>query len=189
MKVLVPSMFLSLMMLGQMVVAEESATEVGDLSCKETKSVQVDYSDARELDTLTVKVEGNPCSDAAVTIQVVRPDNKVVYEYQGFFVEHIPWLIHEPNLRPLVAFFVEKVLGVAMAQSTADLQPYTGVETFYENTNNFVIIPLDEYESLRTHADPLPLLWHATGDSSWLHAIYDPEQQGSRIIMRGGVFE
>lgn len=157
--------------------------------CNQAKSVRVNYSNSDKLDTLKVTVVGNPCSEARVNISVARADGVKVYEYQGAFIEHMPFLIHEPELNHLVTFFLDKVLKVAMQQSTADLPSYSGVESFYEATNNFVVVPLDEYEALRTAARPQPLLWHATGDSSWMHAVYDPETEGSRVIMRGGVFQ
>jgi len=158
-------------------------------ACDHKKSMEVHYSGAPQADTLTVAVVGDPCSKAEVSITVDRADGERVYSYQGSFIEHMPFLIYEPELSHLVGFFLDKVLNVAMTQTTADLHAYSDVESFYEATNNFVVVPLDEYQALRESGDTQPLLWHATGDTSWMHAVYDAETQTSRVIMRGGVFD
>lgn len=158
-------------------------------ACDHTKSMEVHYSGAPQADTLTVAVVGDPCSKAEVSITVDRADGERVYNYQGSFIEHMPFLIYEPELSHLVGFFLDKVLNVAMTQTTADLHAYSDVESFYEATNNFVVVPLDEYQALRDSDETQPLLWHATGDASWVHTVYDSETQSSRVIMRGGVFE
>jgi len=166
-----------------------SVTAISAEACHQTKSAPVHYSGGERADTLTVSVAGDPCSQATVHITVDRADGARVYNYQGSFIEHMPFLIYEPELSHLVGFFLDKVLNVAMTQTTADLHEYSGVESFYEATNNFVVVPLAEYQELRGSAKVQPLLWHATGDASWMHAIYDAETQSSRVIMRGGVFE
>jgi len=166
-----------------------SVTVMSAPACRETKSAPVHYSGGERADTLTVSVTGDPCSQAEVSITVDRADGVRVYNYQGSFIEHMPFLIYEPELIHLVSFFLDKVINVAMTQTTADLHEYSGVEAFYEATNNFVVVPLAEYQALRGSTRVQPLLWHATGDASWMHAVYDAETQSSRVIMRGGVFE
>lgn len=166
-----------------------SVSVISATACDQTKSVPVQYSGGEREDTLTVSVAGDPCSKATVRITVDRADGVRIYNYHGSFVEHMPFLITEPNLSHLVVFFLDKVLNVAMRQTTADLHEYSGVESFYESTNNFVVVPLNEYQALRNSEKAQPLLWHATGDASWMHAVYDPKTQSSRVIMRGGVFE
>lgn len=155
--------------------------------CHVKKSMQVDFTDAKENDTLSVEVKGSPCSLASLTILLERADGSEVYRYEGNFIEHMPYLIYEPELNTLVDFFAEKVLSGAIQRHTNDLPVYTGVDDFYENTNDFVIIDIKDYEGLR--ARNLPLLWHATGESTWVHVVYDPGVHLSQVIMRGGVFQ
>jgi len=166
-----------------------SVSAISATACDQAKSVPVHYSGGEREDTLTVSVAGDPCSKATVKITVDRADGVRIYNYQGSFIEHMPFLIYEPDLSHLVVFFLDKVLNVAMQQTTADLHEYSGVESFYEATNNFVVVPLPEYQALRNSDKVQSLLWHATGDASWMHAVYDPKTQSSRVIMRGGVFE
>lgn len=166
-----------------------SVSVISAPACDQAKSVPVHYSGGEQADTLTVSVAGDPCSKAVVKITVERADGARIYNYQGSFIEHMPFLIYEPELSHLVGFFLDKVLNVAMRQTTADLHEYSGVESFYESTNNFVVVPLNDYEALRESGNVQPLLWHATGDASWMHAVYDADSQSSRVIMRGGVFE
>lgn len=155
--------------------------------CHVEKSQGVNFTGSDVGDVITVKVSGNPCSQAIVSIVLYSPEGDEIYRYEGNFIEHMPYIIYEPELNSLVEFFVSKVIDGAIMRETRDLPPYTGVDSFYEATNDFVVIDIDEYEKLRLGA--LPLLWHATGESTWVHVVYNPSTQLSQVIMRGGVFQ
>ncbi len=155
--------------------------------CHVEKSQEVNFTGSDQGDVITVKVSGNPCSQAIVSIVLSSADGQEVYRYEGNFIEHMPYIIYEPELNSLVEFFVSKVIEGAILRKTADLPAYTGVDSFYEATNDFVVIDIEEYEKLRLGG--FPLLWHATGESTWVHVVYNPSTQLSQVIMRGGVFQ
>ncbi|MGH1372274.1 MAG: hypothetical protein ACRBBW_09585 [Cellvibrionaceae bacterium] len=155
--------------------------------CHVERAQAVNFTGDDGGDLITVKVSGNPCSQAIVSIVLSRADGEEVYRYEGNFIEHMPYIIYEPELNSLVEFFVSKVIDGAILRQTGDLPPYTGVDSFYESTNDFVVIDIEEYEKLRQGG--LPLLWHATGESTWVHVVYNPSTQLSQVIMRGGVFQ
>ncbi len=155
--------------------------------CHVEKSQAVSFTGSDQGDVITVKVSGNPCSQAIVSIVLSSPDGQEVYRYEGNFIEHMPYIIYEPELNSLVEFFVSKVIDGAILRKTGDLPAYTGVDSFYEATNDFVVIDIEEYEKLRLGG--FPLLWHATGESTWVHVVYNPSTQLSQVIMRGGVFQ
>ncbi len=155
-------------------------------SCSESQSVPVDFTGGTEPDTLTVSVSGTPCSEAAFLLRVTKADGEEVYRYTGSFIEHMPYMIYEPELNQLVALFVQRVVQDAIVRNTNDLPPYKGVYSYYESTNDFVLIDTSEYEHLRQERKPI--LWHATGDSSWVHVVYEPSEHEAKVVMRGGVF-
>lgn len=155
--------------------------------CHVEKSQTVNFTDADAADVLSVSVNGNPCSQAKVAIVLRSAGGQEVYRYEGNFIEHMPYLIYEPELNKLVDFFVSKVIEGAILRQANDLPPYTGVDSYYEATNDFVVISIAEYEKLRLTT--MPLLWHATGESTWVHVVYNPDTQLSQVIMRGGVFQ
>lgn len=138
-------------------------------------------------DILKVDVSGAPCSKAVVSITVSAADGRELYTYRGALIEHMPFLIYEPELNTLVSFYVTRVLTEAARRFTADLPPYTNLDDYYAATNDFVVIPIPEYNLLRTHNQPL--LWHTTGDASWVNVIYDPATQSGKVVLRGGVFQ
>ncbi len=156
-------------------------------ACTYSQSKKVWFSNQTSKDTLSVSVIGNPCSKAIVSITVINASGKAIYNYSGEFIQHMPYLIYEPELNQLVQAFVKKILEEATNITTADLSPYTNVEQFYEDTNNFVIIGIGQYEELRKQT--LPVLWHTTGDSTWVDVVFDPRSKQSRVIMRGGIFQ
>jgi hypothetical protein len=169
------------------------ATDVIDLNkstagpCEFEGSKSVSFINVASDDVLKVRVSGNPCSKAKLWITVLTKDQNEVYRYESNFIEHMPFLIYEPELNGLVEFFVAKVLSSAISRTTQDLPEYTNVDDYYELTNDFVIVPPAEYEALRQV--PQPILWHITGDTSWVHWIYDEKKSGSKLLMRGGVFK
>ncbi len=155
--------------------------------CYVEKSQSVNFTDSNASDVLSVSVSGDPCSQATVAIVLQSAQGHEVYRYEGNFIEHMPYLIYEPELNKLVEFFVTKVIDGAISRQANDLPAYTGVDSFYEATNDFVVIKIEEYEKLRLTT--MPLLWHATGESTWVHVVYNPATQLSQVIMRGGVFQ
>lgn len=155
--------------------------------CDSSNQRKIWFSNTDTKDILTVSVKGNPCSDAKVVIRVSDADGKELYNYSGAFILHMPYIIYEPELNKLVEFFVNKVSKEAARRSTGDLPPYSNVEAFYDATNDFVVVPLENYRSLRQQ--DVPILWHATGDSTWVHVVFNPEVNHSQVIMRGGVFK
>jgi len=163
------------------------AQSINPQPCHIERSKMVTFTGEDLTDLLKVRVSGDPCSQAKVVIELLAADGSDVYRYEGNFIEHMPFLIYEPELNKLVEFFVDKVIQSAVLRKTNELPAYTGVESFYDATNDFVVITIDEYERLRTL--PQPLLWHVTGESSWVHVVYNPATQLSQVIMRGGVFQ
>lgn len=155
--------------------------------CNVSQSAKIWFSNQDAQDTLSVSVIGKPCSRAVVSIAVRNSKGKLLYDYSGDFITHMPYLIYEPELNELVGFFVKKVIEEATNLTTADLSAYTDPEKFYDATNDFVVIPTEQYELMRKQT--LPILWHATGDATWVHVVFDPQRQQSRVLMRGGVFE
>ena len=167
--------------------ASVTAQALDPQTCHSEKTQQVSFTGAEKADRIYVRVSGSPCSQAIVTIILSDTSGREVYRYDGNFIEHMPYLIYEPELNKLVDFFVDKVIAGAVQRFTSDLPSYTGVDSFYESTNDFVVVPINEYEQLRQQK--MPLLWHATGESTWVHVVYNPDTQISRVIMRGGVFQ
>ncbi len=170
-----------------LISTNSSAQTINPQPCHIERSKMVAYTGEELSDLLKVRVSGDPCSQAKVVIELKAADGSDLYHYEGNFIEHMPFLIYEPELNALVEFFVNKVIQSAVLRKTNELPAYTGVESFYEATNDFVVITIDEYERLRSL--PQPLLWHATGESSWVHVVYNPATQLSQVIMRGGVFQ
>lgn len=164
-----------------------SAQGLDPQPCHSEKSLPVKFTGSDKEDRIYVSVSGTPCSQALVTIVLSESDGREVYRYEGNFIEHMPYLIYEPELNKLVDFFVNKVINEAVQRFTSDLPAYTGIDSFYEATNDFVVVPINEYEQLRQQK--MPLLWHATGESTWVHVVYNPNTRISRVIMRGGVFQ
>ena len=154
--------------------------------CKATTQKSIFFSNSQHKDELHVSVEGQECNLAIVAISVIAPTGEVLYHYQGDFIDHMPFMIYAPELNKLVQLFVNKVAEEAANRLTSDLPAYTNTEDFYDANNDFVIVPIPQYEALRE--EPRPLLWHATGNSSWQHVIYNRELHASQVIMRGGIF-
>ena len=163
-----------------------AAQAINPAACDMVASKPVAYAAENSRDTLEVKVSGAPCSKATVHITVTSEAGHELYTYEGEFIEHMPYLIYEPELNQLVRFYIDKVLETAITRTTRDLPVYTNVDAYYEANNDFVLVPLTEYEALRSVGKPV--LWHITGDSSWVHSVYDEDTETSKPIMRGGVF-
>lgn len=138
------------------------------------------------VDTLTVAVVGNPCREATVTLTITDKNGTEVYLYEGILLDHLPFIIYEPDLQPLVTYFAEKVIRDGFIRTTIDLPKWQVVEDYYDATNDIIIIPEAEYTSLTKVKKPI--FWHAAGDATWVHVVYDPAIGYGRIIMRGGIF-
>lgn len=171
-----------LLMLGM----HTASAEVSPEACNLTQERSIAFSAPEAKDTLRVHIYGESCSEAEVDIVVVNDKHQLLYQYTGELTKLMPYKLYEPELSQVVVAFAEQLLNVANSRSTKFLPRYTNVDEFYEATNDFVVISTAEYESLRQQDKPI--IWHATGDSSWVHLVYDPKQQTSRVIMRGGVF-
>ncbi|BFM18356.1 hypothetical protein R50073_45390 [Maricurvus nonylphenolicus] len=154
--------------------------------CDLTQERNIAFSAPEAKDTLRVHIYGDSCSESEVDIVVINAKQQLLYQYTGKLAKLMPYKLHEPELSQVVVAFAEQLLNVANSRSTKFLPRYTNVDDFYEATNDFVVISTAEYEALRQQDKPI--IWHATGDSSWVHLVYDPKRQASRVIMRGGVF-
>ena len=156
------------------------------MACDVTREAKVAFVGASAEDTLTIRVVGNPCSTASLTLTIRDKQGREVYLYEGVLLDHLPFIIYEPDLQPLVTFFAEKVIRDGFIRTTADLPEWQPVETYYESTNDIIIIPEHDYAALRQLHKPI--FWHAAGDATWVHVVYDSDTEYGRIIMRGGVF-
>lgn len=152
--------------------------------CKVEKSRQVDFTDAKMPDTLTISVTGGPCSEAGVVLSVTQGDGQEVYHYTGKLIDHLPELIYEPQLAKLMSYYVNKALHSAFLRSTRDLPTYSEVSRYCEITGDFVVVDEKHFDELRQ--EDLPILWHKTGHSTWVHVVFDPLTGVSEVIMRGG---
>lgn len=158
-----------------------------DTGCKVERSAEVGFQSSQSKDQLTVRVSGEPCSEAQLIIQINDIKGRELYRYEGQLLDHLPFVIYEPDLQPLVTYFAEKVIRDGFIRTTRDLPVWEPVESYYEKTNDIIIIPQSAYRSLRAAARPI--FWHAAGDATWVHVVYNPDQQYGQIIMRGGVFQ
>lgn len=154
--------------------------------CNLTQQREIAFSAPGAKDTLRVHIYGDSCAEAEVDILVINAKQQLLYQYTGELAKLMPYKLQEPEISQLVVAFAEQLLNIANSRSTKFLPRYTNVDEFYEATNDFVVISTAEYEALRQQDKPI--IWHATGDSSWVHLVYDPQRQTSRVIMRGGVF-
>lgn len=154
--------------------------------CDVTRTAKVAFTGDQATDTLTVNVAGTPCRDAEVSLRITNQDGREVYLYEGVLIEHLPFVVYEPELEPLVTYFAEKVISDGFIRRTNDLPPWAPVEQYYESTNDIIVISEPAYNSLRGAKQPI--FWHAAGDATWVHVVYDGHSQYGRIIMRGGVF-
>jgi hypothetical protein len=157
-----------------------------DSGCHVSRAAPVAFTGDQVLDTLTVIVAGQPCRDATVRLRITDKDGREVYLYEGILLEHMPYVVYEPDLEPLVSFFAEKVITDGFIRRTHDLPPWSPVEEYYDATNDIIIVSKTLYNSLRETSQPI--FWHAAGDATWVHVVYDSRSQYGRIIMRGGVF-
>lgn len=155
--------------------------------CEGQKERAIPFSNMEANDTLLVSVKGNPCSAAEVIIKVTNAAHETLYSYTGAFIEHMPFIIYEPELNTLVDIFIDRVITEATRRFTRDLPPYTNRDTYYEENNDFMLIPISQYNALRQHNQPI--LWHTTGDTTWVSIIYDTNTNTSKVIMRGGIFQ
>lgn len=167
------------------VVADDTSKPAAN-NCNLSQQRDIAFTAPDAKDQLSVNIYGDSCNYAEVDIVITTAKNQIVYEYTGKLIELLPYKVYEPELNNLVNLFVDKMLAVANSRSTRFLPSYTNTEDYYDTTNDFVVIPAAEYETLR-HQD-VPIIWHPTGDSSWVHLVYDAKLQTSRVIMRGGVF-
>jgi hypothetical protein len=159
------------------IMAEPCSAESSDLTT---------FSSLQATDTLRVVVDGEHCAEAKVVITVSSAEGELLYHYDGKFIDHMPYMIMEPELNKLVNFFTEKVVNGAVIRTTKDLPEYSNEDDYYESTNDIVEIPIAQYNELRSL--DLPILWHITGESTWVHLIYDADTAYAKVIMRGGVF-
>ncbi|UTA48536.1 hypothetical protein L1F30_03075 [Simiduia sp. 21SJ11W-1] len=155
-------------------------------ACDVTRTAKVAFTGQQATDTLTVTVAGDPCREATVVLRINNKDGREVYLYEGLLLEHLPFVVHEPELEPLVGFFAEKVIRDGFIRRTNDLPPWAPVEQYYDSTNDIIVVSEQVYNGLRGMKKPI--FWHAAGDATWVHVVYDGRSQYGRIIMRGGVF-
>ncbi|AFV00055.1 hypothetical protein [Simiduia agarivorans] len=158
-----------------------------DTGCKVERSAQVGFQSPGSKDRLTVTVAGEPCSEAQLTIKIDDAKGRELYLYEGLLLDHLPFVVYEPDLQPLVTYFAEKVIRDGFIRTTRDLPAWEPVESYYEKTNDIIIIPQAAYRALRE--TPRPIFWHAAGDATWVHVVFNPDQRYGQIIMRGGVFQ
>lgn len=155
--------------------------------CAVERTAWVAFQSAQARDQLLVRVEGDPCHQAQLTIAIKADDGRELYLYEGELLDHLPFVVYEPDLQPLVTYFAEKIIRDGFIRTTRDLPPWEPVEIYYEHTNDIIIIPEQDYVRLR--ANPQPIFWHAAGDATWVHVIYNPVAAYGQIILRGGVFQ
>lgn len=177
--------FFSSLVVAQLVVAQTSA-ETAPGSCAVHKTLAVDFTDAQASDVLTIEVSGGPCVEALASVSVTRADGLQVYRYQTRLLDIMPQLIYEPELAQLMSSYVERALHRALLHTTRDLPEYEEVTHYYESTGDFVVIDEVRYEQLRQQN--VPILWHKTGEATWVHVIYDPLTLSSQVIMEGKTF-
>lgn len=158
-----------------------------DTSCNVERSAEVGFQSAQAKDRLTVLVAGEPCSEAQLTIRIADKSGRELYLYEGQLLDHLPFVVYEPDLQPLVTYFAEKVIRDGFIRTTRDLPEWEPVESYYEKTNDIIIVPKRHYLALRK--TPRPIFWHAAGDATWVHVVYNPNQRYGQIILRGGVFQ
>lgn len=173
-------------LLGWLMLATPQAQAETGNSCEVERTAPVAFTGEAKTDHLTVSIAGDPCSASQVTLRITDNADREVYLYEGLLLEHLPFVIYEPDLQPLVTYFAEKVIRDGFIRGTRDLPPWSSVEDYYESTNDIIIVPEQDYNRMR--AVNQPIFWHAAGNATWVHVVYDSASHYGKIIMRGGVF-
>jgi hypothetical protein len=152
-------------------------------SCQLYQAVRVNFTGAEEADTLSIEVSDGPCAEATTVLSVTQADGFQVYRYETQLIEIMPQLIYDPELSKLMSVYVDRALHRALLRSTKDLPEYSAVDHYHASTGDFVVVGEERYQELRQAN--VPILWHKTGESTWVHIIYDPLSASSQVIMRG----
>lgn len=155
-------------------------------ACAVRKTREVNFTDAEAADTLTIDIGDGPCLEARVSLTVTRADGIPVYHFAAPLIEVVPELIYEPAVAQLMSSYVDRALHRALLRTTGDLPEYAEVAHYYESTGEFVVVDQARYEALRQQN--VPILWHKTGESTWVHVIYDSLTLTSQVIMEGRTF-
>ena len=137
-------------------------------------------------DTLHISVDGDDCDHAELTLQVITASHQIVYDFHLPLQEMLPMALSGSTLEAFIPTYINRLLKESTSRSSQDLIPYTDPVDFYQNTNDFVTIDPQAYDVLR-HLNQA-VIWHTTGDSSWVHVVYDGKEDKSMVIMRGGIF-
>lgn len=154
--------------------------------CDYAQQTAIAYTSEAATDQLIVRVSGDTCELADIEILVANQQNTVLYQYSSSLREQLPFALEGEELVAFVPVYVERLLSESSRRSTQDLLPYSNPEDFYAASNDFVVIDPGSYEALRHQQRNV--VWHTTGDSSWVNLVYDGTSGKSRVIMRGGVF-
>lgn len=155
-------------------------------TCNYSRQTAIAFTDSRADDQLLISVSGSTCADAELRIRLITETGAMAYDYSGLLVEHMPYGLSGQGLAIIVPTYINALLAEASQRNTRDLLAYTDPEQFYAATNDFVTIDTRAYEALRQQRRAV--LWHTTGDASWVHLVYDGTSGKSKVIMRGGVF-
>lgn len=155
-------------------------------TCNYSRQTPIAFTDNKVDDQLRISVSGSNCDDAELSIQLITDTGVMAYDYSGRLVEHMPFGLSGQGLAVVVPTYINALLTEASQRNTRDLPAYTDTEQFYAATNDFVTIDAAAYDELRQQQRAV--LWHTTGDASWVHLVYDGTSGKSKVIMRGGVF-
>jgi hypothetical protein len=154
-------------------------------ACAVERSAPFAFRSAEARDTLRVRIQGDPCSQARLEIAVQGPDGAELYRYQAPFPPHLGAEEARHPLPEAAAGFADEVLANAgIAGSTDQLPPWPDALAYYAAHKDALKLDEPAYEALRrVHR---PLLWHATGAETWRSVVYDPQSHAGKVILSGG---
>lgn len=156
-----------------------------DGPCEIKRQRDISFSSEKFSDLMTVTIAGKRCSKADLRITVRRNDGKRLYRFKGELLDLFPYLSAEPNLGDVVAVYAEKILNHAILRHTSDLPDFAPAQQYYEENNETIEVSRDYYDALRRQR--LPILWHITGEASWINVVYDRKRKKVVTILSGGV--
>ena len=145
-----------------------------------------DYSETRSgrfsskdsLDTLSVRVSGDPCFAGVLRVVIRSSTSAVLYDYSTPVAGLTAPPATDALLHEDVRRWVEGTVSRAFSTTSDSLAPFD--EISWRET---ALVPEEEYEAIRRRA--LPILSHPAGEEGWRVVVADP-RDGSITPVLGG---
>ena len=153
--------------------------------CRVEAENAIPFKDATSRDDVVVRIVGDPCYEATLTIEIHDSGGALLYQYKAPFKRHVATSWEDPLLSEDAQKLALTIVSLEHPKFTDQLPAWLPKDQYYDKYSEAIEVSRVKYNSLRTQKRLV--FTHPTRYEEWVSVYFDIEDKVAKIVLKGGV--